>query len=271
MDPAVDGSTVIVTGAASGIGRATARAYAAHGASVVLADLDSEGGDAAAAEMRGSGGTATFVETDVTDSAQVASLVDAAVEEFGGVDAVVSNAGGSVGDEALHRLDAEAWRTMMDLNLDSHAVVARETLPHLVDSELGALVFTSSVNGLLGIGLTGYSTAKSGLLGLSRVIAAQYGRHGVRANVVCPGTIQSPTLATKRDEEWSEELREKWYAQYPLGRFGQPEEVADVVLLLGSKLGSFVTGEEVVVDGGLTASVDQTLLGEMYDLDELDE
>ncbi|WP_313691790.1 SDR family NAD(P)-dependent oxidoreductase [Halorarum halobium] len=269
MDPAVDGATVVVTGGASGIGRATARAYAEHGATVVIADVAVDDGEAAVRSITEDGGTATFVETDVTDREHVASLLDAAADEFGGVDVVISNAGGSAGDDALHRLDVETWTRMIELNLGSHFLLAREALPHLVDSEIGSITFTSSVNGVTGIGLVGYSAAKSGLFGLSRVIAAQYGRHGVRSNVVCPGTIQSEALAAKREAEWSEELHDLWYAQYPLGRFGRPEEVADAMLFVGSRLGSFLTGTELVVDGGLSTSLDGTLLDSMYDLEEL--
>jgi 3-oxoacyl-[acyl-carrier protein] reductase len=132
----------------------------------------------------------------------------------------------------------------------------------------GSIVFVSSVNGLTGIGLTSYSAAKSGIFGLSRVIATHYGRHGVRSNVLCPGTIQSENLAEKRAQEWSEEQWEEWINQYPLGRFGRPDEVADAALFLGSDRSSFVTGQKLILDGGLTAGLSQSLLKQMYSICE---
>lgn len=270
MDPSVEDATAIITGGASGIGRATAHAYAAHGATVIIGDVDTSDGEATVESIVDDDGTARFVETDVTDPTQVESLVDATADEFGGIDIVISNAGGSAGDDALHRLDIDTWEEMIDLNLKSHFVLAKESLPHLIASDYGSIIFTSSVNGIRGIGLTSYSSAKSGLFGLSRVIAAQYGRHGVRSNAVCPGTIQSEALAEKREAEWSDELHDQWYSQYPLGRFGRPEEVANVMLFIGSRLGSFLTGAEFVVDGGLSIALDQKLLDSMYDLDEIE-
>lgn len=267
-DALLDGRTAVITGGANGIGRATAELLAAEGAAVVVGDVDTDGGEAAVEAIRDAGGTGTFVETDVTDQNDVAALVDASVETHGGLDVLVNNAGASTGDDSLHRLDANTWESMLDLNLTGHFRCARAALGPMVASGGGTMIHISSVNGLQGIGLTGYSAAKSGLLGLSRVIAAQYGRHGVRSNVVCPGTIESAALAEKRVDEWSDELRARFLDQYPLGRFGRPEEVAKAVLFLASDMASFVTGTELVVDGGFTTGTDQPLMEMLYDLDE---
>jgi len=267
-DALLDGRTAVITGGANGIGRATAELLAAEGASVVVGDVDADGGEAMVEAIRDAGGTAAFVRTDVTDQDDVATLVDAAVETHGGLDVLVNNAGSSAGDDSLHRLEADTWERMLDLNLTGHFRCARAALEPMVDSGGGAMIHISSVNALQGIGLAGYSAAKSGLRGLSRVIAAQYGRHGVRSNVVCPGTIESAALAEKRAEEWSDELRARFFDQYPLGRFGRPEEVATAVLFLASDMASFVTGTELVVDGGFTAGTDRPLLDMLYDLDD---
>lgn len=267
-DALLDGRTAVITGGANGIGRATTELLAREGATVVVGDVDADGGEVVVEAIRDAGGSAAFVETDVTDQGDVEALIDATVEMHGGLDVLVNNAGASTGDDSLHRLDADTWETVLDLNLTGHFRCARAALEPLVASGGGAMVHISSVNGLQGIGLTGYSAAKSGLLGLSRVIATQYGRHGVRSNVVCPGTIESAVLAEKRAEEWSDELRARFFDQYPLGRFGDPDEVATAVLFLASDMASFVSGTELVVDGGFTAGTDQPLLNMLYDLEE---
>ncbi|MFB9808770.1 SDR family NAD(P)-dependent oxidoreductase [Haladaptatus pallidirubidus] len=226
----LSGSVALVTGGSSGIGRAIATRFGAEGASIVVADVDAEGGKETVSMVEAESGDAAFVETDVTDETDVESVVDAVVERYGRLDVLVNNAGGSGGDGALHRIDAEEWSDMLRLNLTSHFLCSQAALPHMVASDGGSMIHVSSVNGLLGIGLTGYSAAKSGLFGFSRVVAAQYGRYGVRSNVICPGTIQSASLARKREREWDEALQEQWFDQYPLGRFGRPEEVADAAL-----------------------------------------
>lgn len=259
----------VITGGGNGIGREIAERFAEVGASVVVADKDTEGGRGAVRNIEEGGGTAVFVETDVTDFDAVEALVEASVEEFGSLDILISNAGGSAGDDTLHRLSVKKWEQMIDLNLTSHFYCARAALPYLIQDGGGSIVFMSSVNGLIGIGLTSYSAAKSGLLGFSRVLASHYGRHGVRSNVLCPGTIQSESLTKKRENRWTDEQLERWEDQYPLGRFGRPDEVADAALFLASDQSSFMTGQEVVLDGGLTAGLNQSLLDVMYDIDKI--
>jgi len=258
----------LVTGGARGIGRAIAELFAAEGAMVVVADIDVEAGESTAERIRTRGGRAEFVETDVTVRRDVATAVRACVDAFGRLDILVNNAGGSVGDDSLHRIDTASWEKMIDRNLTGQFRCARAALGPMVESGGGSMIHVSSVNGLQGIGLTGYSAAKSGILGLSRVIAAQYGGHGIRSNVVCPGTIESETLARKRAENWTDELRTRFLDQYPLGRFGDPEEVATAVLFLASDMASFVTGTELVVDGGFSSGTDQELLDMLYDIGE---
>lgn len=267
-EPLLEDRTALVTGGARGIGRAIAELFATEGATVVVADVDAEAGAETVDRLRERGAGAEFVETDVTSRQDVTTAVEACVDAFGGLDVLVNNAGGSTGDDSLHRVDDAAWAEMLELNLTGQFRCARAALGPMVESGGGSMIHVSSVNGLQGIGLTGYSAAKSGILGLSRVIAAHYGCHGIRSNAVCPGTIESEALAAKRAENWSEELRTRFLDQYPLGRFGQPEEVATAVLFLASDMASFVTGTELVVDGGFSSGTDRELLDLLYGVDE---
>lgn len=264
----LDGKTAVVTGAGNGIGRAIAVRLAEADATVIVADVDEDGGETTVAALDEGGHDALFVPTDVTERDDVETLLDVTTEEFGSLDILVSNAGASWNDDMLHRVSLETWRQMIELNLTSHFLLAREAIEPMVESGGGSMVFTSSVNGSTGIGLTGYSAAKSGIFGLSRLIATNYGHHGVRSNVLCPGTIQSETLAEKRKEEWDDSQWDSWVDQYPLGRFGKPDEVAKAAVFLASDAASYVTGTTLVVDGGMTAGPNHSHLDSAYDLDD---
>lgn len=260
----------VVTGSARGIGRAIAERFADEGAAVVVADVNAEGGRETVERIEAAGGVATFVETDVSDAGDIRGLVDATLDAHGGLDVLVNNAGGSMsGDDNLHRIDEATWDANLDVNLKGSFLCAREALPAMVASDGGRMVHMSSVNGLTGIGLTAYSAAKAGILSLSRTIATQYGRHGVRSNVICPGTIETESRRVEMEKSGGGPAREEWLEQYALGRFGRPDDVADASLYLASDLSSFVTGSELVVDGGLTSGLDHRFEQLVYDVDEV--
>ncbi|MFC4451300.1 SDR family NAD(P)-dependent oxidoreductase [Halorussus aquaticus] len=260
------GDVAIVTGASNGIGRAIARRLAAVDATVVVADVDAEGGAETVAAIEDDGGTAEFVRTDVSDATDVSTMVEATMDAHGSVDVLVNNAGGSFDDGNPDRVTEEAWDRIVDVNLKGQFLCARETLPAMVESGGGAMVHVSSVNARLGVGLAAYSASKNGVLALSRIIATQYGRHGVRSNAVCPGSIITDASSEKLTSEGP--VREEWLDQYPVDRFGRPEDVAAAVAFLASDEASFITGAELAIDGGLTAGLDQRLETMMYDIDD---
>ena len=269
-DRVLKGQTAIVTGAAKGIGREIATTLAAEGADVVAADIDTENASETVSLIEDGGESALFVETDVTETASVRSMVDETIEAFGSINVLVNNAGGSLDDDVAHAVDPESWKQIVDLNLTGPYICTHEVLPAMVESGGGSIVFVSSANALTGIGLPAYSAAKNGLHAFSRLVATQYGRYGIRSNAVCPGTIVTDSRREQRAADWDDEFREQLLDQYPMGEFGTPEDVANAVLYLSSDLARFVSGTELAVDGGLTCGLDQTFQGTLYDVDRLE-
>jgi len=263
----------IVTGASRGIGRAIAEKFAAAGGDVVVCSRSLDRVEPVAADITDEyRGRAVPVACDITKTDQVRAMVDTAVEEFGTVKALVNNAGGA--DESatlLHRTDEETFERMVQLNLVSQYRVTREALPAMVAGGGGSIVHIGSVNGLFGIGLAGYSEAKSGLLALSRNIATHYGQHGVRSNVISAGIIETESRREEMadtDDRAGNDTRGTWLDQYPLGRFGTPEEVADTALFLASERAGFITGIDIIVDGGLTCGLPTSFVNDIYQADD---
>ena len=246
----------VVTGAASGIGRATALRFAQEGARVVIADIDREAGRSAATAIRADGGQAEFIAADVTQQDEVTRLVAEADAFLGGIDVWMNNAGTSLTEDLLETEPSD-WMADLTLNLTSHYLCTRAALPVMIRGGGGSLISTSSVNGLWAIGEVGYSSAKAGLISFTKNVAVTYGAKGIRANVICPGTINTPRGGAYWDQKAG--AKDKLLKWYPLGRLGKPEDIASLAVYLASDESSFMTGSTLVIDGGLTAGT--TLFG----------
>jgi meso-butanediol dehydrogenase/(S,S)-butanediol dehydrogenase/diacetyl reductase len=243
----LEGKVALVTGGASGIGLATARRFASEGARVAIADRDAEAAGRAGAEL----GVVASVG-DLTDWGFCERAVAETVGGHGRLDVLVNNAGVSIGDGVLET-DPETWDLNLAIVLKTQFMAARAALPHLLASGRGAVVNVSSVNGLLGLGEEAYSAAKAGVINFTQNLAVRYGAQGLRANCVCPGSIRTPIWRETLAKE--PRVFERLAPWYPLGRVGEPEEVANAIVFLASDEASFVSGAILTVDGGLTAGL----------------
>lgn len=254
IETGIDGKVVIVTGAAAGIGRATARRFAAEGAKVAGWDVQ---GDAAAfaAEMAEAGGEGVLMRVDVTDSAAVNAAVEEVAAKWGGVDILINNAG-ILRDSMLVKykdgavqsvMSDEQFDAVFNVNLRGVFVCARAVAPKMIDRGGGVILNASSVVGLYGnFGQTNYIASKAGVIGMTKVWARELGRHGIRVNAVAPGFIATEILAAM-----PQNILDSMTSRTPLGRMGKPEEIAEAYVWLASKSASFVNGAVLSVDGGV--------------------
>ena len=253
LSRSIDGAVAIVTGAASGMGRATAQLFADEGARVVVADLGADRVAAVVDEIRTVHGvdSALGVECDVADRNQLRSLVDATVGWGGRLDIVVNNAGVSLVTSAFQdevEFD-DNWARTLDVNLTAHANLIRLALPHLIESGAGRIVNIASTESIVATsGIAAYAASKAGVAGLTRSLAVELGRHGVTVNCICPGPIDTGMTAAIPDDAKATYARRR----VPLRRYGLPEEVAHMTLNLCLPSSSFVNGITIAVDGGMT-------------------
>ncbi|WP_336135448.1 glucose 1-dehydrogenase [Natronomonas amylolytica] len=245
----IDGGIALVSGASSGIGRATAQRFAEEGASVVAADIDVDGGEETVSRIESEGGEATFVETDVTDESDLATAVETAVDTYGGLDFAFNNAGIEGDQVGFSEQDNANWNRVLDINLNGVFFAMREEIPAMLESGGGAIVNTSSIAGILGFpNLSPYVASKHGVVGLTKTAAVEFSSDGLRVNAVLPGVIDTPMVA--RSGEQDPESMEQTVAGIPASRLGQPEEIASAVVWLCSEDASYVTGQPLPVDGG---------------------
>jgi len=241
----LDGRVAVVTGAARGIGRALAERLAADGAAIVLADLDA--GEETLTAVRGLGAPALAVQVDVSDEVDVAGLREAALGEFGRVDLLVNNAGiGRV--EALEDITLSSWRQMMAVNLDAMFLTCRAFMPGMREHGWGRVVNVASntVGIVIPWGFAHYVASKGGVIGLTRALASEFGPHGVTVNAVSPGLTRTPSTAHMMRDRFDYYRREQ-----PIKRSEVPEDLAGAVSFLASEDAAFLTGQNLVVDGGL--------------------
>jgi NAD(P)-dependent dehydrogenase (short-subunit alcohol dehydrogenase family) len=246
----LDGKVAVVTGAASGIGLACARRYADEGASVVGFDLQKTD-DWAHVEKAAPG--AQFHVGDVRDEDAQAALARETVEAFGRIDILVTAAGIASGGP-VHLLSVEEWQRCQDINLKGTFLSARAVSPTMIEQRSGSIITVASVEGLEAQeGGSTYNASKGGVVLLTKNLACDYGRVGIRANAICPGFIETPLLEAVMGMELMKDVKERVRFQHKLGRLGQPEEIAGAAFFLASDDASFVSGQALAVDGGYTA------------------
>jgi NAD(P)-dependent dehydrogenase (short-subunit alcohol dehydrogenase family) len=253
MTTALDGKVALVTGAGGGIGLATAEAFAKTGASVVLADRDEERIGKAAERLRAAGYNAIGVICDVTDAAQVEAMIERAVGTYGRLDAAFNNAGVNSEAAAFLETSDDEFERVINVNLRGVWNCMKGELRQMTAQGSGAIFNCSSIGGLKGSkGRSAYSASKHAVIGLTRSAALDYAAKGIRINAVCPGMVNTP-MAAFVTKNYDPEIVRRMVAQEPIGRFGEPEEIAAAVVWLCSPAASFMVGHAMTVDGGLLA------------------
>ncbi len=244
------GKVAVITGGASGIGLATAKRFAAEGATVVIGDFNVETGEAAAALVGG-----LFVQVDVTDEAQVNTLFDTAKSTYGSVDIAFNNAGISPpDDDSIETTELPAWNKVQDVNLKSVYLCSRAALRHMVAQQSGSIINTASFVAVMGSATSqiSYTASKGGVLAMTKELGVQFARQGIRVNALCPGPVNTPLLQELFAKD--PERAQRRLVHIPKGRFAEPEELAAAVAFLASDDASFITASTFLVDGGISSA-----------------
>jgi NAD(P)-dependent dehydrogenase (short-subunit alcohol dehydrogenase family) len=248
----LDHKIAIVTGAATGIGRATALALAHAGAHVVVSDVDAERGEKVAQEVANVGVQSMFAPADVSYRVDVEHLVARTVTQFGHLDCAVNNAGIEGQQARTHECTFENWDRTLAVNLTGVFACMHAEIPRMLDAGGGAIVNVSSVAGLVGFeAIPAYTASKHGVIGLTKTAALEYATQGIRVNAVCPGVIATEMVTRFTDDDPA--AAAQMVAMEPIGRLGTAEEIADTIVWLCSDQASFVTGQAIAIDGGFVA------------------
>lgn len=241
----LDGKVAVVTGGSQGIGREISEVFAEHGAKVVISDINSEGAEAAAAQMRDAGHDATAIRCDVTEPQEVSDLIQGAVDQYGSIDVMVNNAG-ITRDATMRKMTVDEFNQVIQVHLLGCWLGTKHASDVMREQGHGSIVNLSSISGKVGnIGQTNYAAAKAGIVGLTKSAAKEVGFKGVRVNAIQPGLIKTAMTAAMPADIFA--AREK---EIPLGRAGLPRDIANAALFLGSELSSYITGVVLEVAGG---------------------
>jgi NAD(P)-dependent dehydrogenase (short-subunit alcohol dehydrogenase family) len=254
MPGRLEGTVALVTGGASGIGRATALTFAREGAKLIIADMNEDRGQQTVHLITEKGGEAIFVRTDVSKAVEVQALISTAVETYGRLDCAHNNAGISSRPRApLHECTEETWDRVLAVNLKGVWLCMKYELIQMLKQSSGTIVNTASIMGLVGSwsGTAAYNASKHGVVGLTKTAALEYATSGIRVNAVCPGYIHTPLIEEALTSNPA--LEAQIITRHPVGRMGRPEEIAEAVVWLCSDAASFVTGHTLTVDGGYVA------------------
>jgi NAD(P)-dependent dehydrogenase (short-subunit alcohol dehydrogenase family) len=253
----LEGRVALVTGAAMGIGKGIALLFAEQGAKVVAADINAQAGEATAEEIRATGAQCIFQRTDVSVEAEVKAAVAAAQKEFGHSVDVLANVAGIAHESPAHLLDVADWNRILSVNLTSMFLSSKHVLPGMMAAKRGSIVNITSIQGLFGFpGYPHYAASKGGVISFTRQMAREYAKHQIRVNCIAPGTVETPMNVQVLERVPNPaELRRAWERMHPLGRIGQPIDVAWGALFLACDESSWITGQCLSIDGGISCSV----------------
>jgi NAD(P)-dependent dehydrogenase (short-subunit alcohol dehydrogenase family) len=250
----LDGKIAIVTGAADGIGHAISDGFAREGAHVFVSDISDDKGRAAVDAIRAAGGSADYVHCDVAQEADIKALIEGAVAAKGRIDVLVNNAAIAIGGMPVHEMTDEQWHRLIAVNLTSVFRGVKFALPHMIAQKKGVVISMASAQGHIGLdGWTAYAGAKGAIMSMTRQMAVEFGPHNIRFVSISPGTVNTP-MNEKVIADLGDHVARAWVKMHPIGRIGEPNEIAEAAIYLASDAAGFTTGIDLRVDGGLTAA-----------------